>query len=96
MPKGGYEVINLSAEANIYWREFEKGYVYVNPSLKDSPNINLPVPCVQLTHENIDSPPQSLPVTQKINIPSHHGVIVMKASTLSLSITTPRNVRFSD
>ena len=92
-PSGNYKITS-SAEANIYWREFEKGYVYVNPSLKDAVNINLPVPCVQLTHENLDSNPKSLPVIQKINIPSHHGVIVMKASALSIPLSTPQNVRF--
>lgn len=87
---GTYQVKKIGG-VNVYFREFEKGYIYVNPTLKDAPSVPLPMPCVQITHETINRDPSSLPTTEKIAIPSHHGVIVVKV--LEKTLSPPSNVR---
>ncbi|MGH7584317.1 MAG: putative glycoside hydrolase, partial [Gemmatimonadales bacterium] len=49
---GPYAVANIGG-TNVYGREFEYGYVYVNPTPDDVSTITLPQPCRQRTHENL-------------------------------------------
>ncbi len=49
---GPYAVRTIGS-AKVYWREFEKGYVYVNPSAFDAPSVSLPQASKRLTHDNL-------------------------------------------
>jgi len=62
---------------NVYWREFERGYVLVNPTADDVASIVLPQPCRQLTHDNLSAPPGD-PVTA-ISLGGHSGAILLKS-----------------
>jgi hypothetical protein len=70
--------------ANVYWREFEKGYVYVNPTPQDVASVPLPQPGRQLTHDNMSSPPESIPVVGSIALNSHNAAIVLKTAVTRL------------
>jgi len=69
--------VTATGPANVYWREFERGYVYVNPS---------PTTCLgdsaagvrQLTHDNLNSPRDSIPNVSAISLNSHHAAILLK------------------
>lgn len=74
---GIYQVMNIE-ETNIYIREFEKGYIMVNPTLKSVLSLPLPVICAQLTHENLNTDFSTLPGIAIIELPSHHGVVLLK------------------
>src|SRR5437879_29129 len=70
---------------NVYWREFEKGYVYVNPTPNNVASVTLPQacqatpnPCRQLTHDNLLSPPSSLPPVTAIPFGRHNAAIISK------------------
>jgi hypothetical protein len=66
--------------SNIYWREFEKGYVYVNPTT-GTVWVTLPTSCTscrQRTHQNLYTPASQLPVVTSIQLNAHHAAIVLK------------------
>lgn len=63
---------------NIYWREFEKGYVYVNPTGSDVSSINLPETCKQLTHNNFKNDSSTISDVSDINLKSHRATILLK------------------
>jgi hypothetical protein len=68
---------------NVYWREFEKGYVYVNPTPNNVASVTLPqacqaTPCRQLTHGNLLSPPSGLPAVTAIPLSGHSAAIILK------------------
>ena len=84
---GDYQVTAYSGK-NIYRREFEKGYVYVNPTTSDVTSIKLPEACKQLTHSNLKSNPQLLPDTTSINLKSHRAAILYKKNYSSSSAAT--------
>ena len=63
---------------NIYWREFDKGYVFVNPTTSDVSSIRLPETCKQFTHSNINTAPEALPDITSINLKSHRAAILYK------------------
>jgi hypothetical protein len=68
---------------NVYWREFEKGYVYVNPTANEVASVTLPqacqaTPCRQLTHDNLLSPPSGLPAVTAIPLSGHSAAIILK------------------
>ena len=65
---------------NIYWREFEKGYVYVNPTLYDVSNIVLPETCKQLNHDNFQDDPETILDINTIDLLSHRGTILLKST----------------
>src|SRR5260221_101917 len=74
-----------SGPINVYWREFEKGYVYVNPTPSNVASVTLPQacqatpnPCRQLTHDNLLSPPRDLPAVTAIPLSSHNAAIILK------------------
>lgn len=81
---------------NVYWREFEKGFVYVNPTNKDIYNIILPVSCVLLDHNIIykeSAPKKSI---KSFDLPAHHGLIFIKNDQNPQNgefIGAPKNVR---
>jgi hypothetical protein len=76
---GKYKVTNYNG-TNIYWREFEKGYVYVNPTNTDVSSISLPETCKQLTHNNFRQDPDTLPNINTINLTAHRAAILLKAT----------------
>ena len=72
-----YMVSNNSGR-NIYWREFEKGYVFVNPTESDVSNISLSKPCKILNHENFKDNPDNLQTFNTISLKSHRAAILLK------------------
>ena len=69
------------AGTTIYYREFEQGYVLVNPTTTDIQSFQLPQSCVERTHNNLTTDASKLSVISTIAIPSHHGVICQKLLT---------------
>jgi hypothetical protein len=76
--------MTANGPANIYWREFEKGYVYVNPTPQDVASVPLLRPGRQLTHDNIGSPPESIPIVGLIALNSHNAAILLKTAVTRL------------
>jgi len=70
--------VTANGLANVYWREFEKGYVYVNPTPNDVASVPLLQPARQLTHDNMNSPPESIPIVGAIALNSHNAAILLK------------------
>lgn len=68
-----YAVATIGA-TNIYWREFERGYVLVNPTASDVASITLPQPCRALSHENL-SPTDAV---NAIALGAHNAAILLK------------------
>src|SRR5262249_52335374 len=73
------------SQVNIYGREFEKGYIYVNPvgCTDNSCNVAavpLPQPSRQLTHGNLNTPPGSIPVVNAISLSSHNAAFLLKTT----------------
>ncbi len=79
MAVGTYSVTTVGS-ANIYWREFEKGYVYVNPTTTDAASVTLPQASRQLTHSNLNSAPDSIASVNSIALPSHNAAILLKTA----------------
>jgi hypothetical protein len=80
-PNSNYNVTTAetaNGPANVYWREFERGYVYVNPTLNDMDSVTLPQASRQLTHDNLNSPRDSIPSASAISLKSHHAAILLK------------------
>ena len=65
--------------ANVYWREFAKGYVFVNPTERDAMGIPIPGPSRQLSHDNFKNDHKMLKPINRIDLPAHHGTILLKA-----------------
>lgn len=92
---GAYRVTVVGGR-NIYWREFERGYVYVNSAdlpcvaLDDEgfciygdvapAQLTLPQACTEITHENLGAPPATLPRITSIRVAPHHAVFLRKAA----------------
>jgi len=76
---GPYERLDVGDD-HVYWRPFERGYVYVNPTTSDVSSIQLPQRCKQLSHENINADPGALDDVERIDLKSHHGTILVKSS----------------
>jgi hypothetical protein len=74
---GSYKVSTYGG-INIYWREFEKGYIYVNPTAYNVAGIALPQTCKQLTHDNLRTPVSEVAKTAAINLAAHRGTILAK------------------
>jgi hypothetical protein len=71
----------------VFSREFEKGYVYVNPIGCTAPDtscnvasVPLPQPSRQLTHGNLNTPPGSIPVVNAISLDSHNAAFLLKTT----------------
>ena len=83
-----YEISNIGGR-NIYWREFENGYVYVNPTPYDVTSISLPEPCKQITHSNFKSDIDNLPTTSSFVLRSHRAAFFYKSNYQSSSPPSP-------
>jgi len=86
---GSYAVTTIGG-VNIYSREFEKGYVYVNPTVNVA-SVALPQASRQLTHDNLLSVLSSIPIVNSITLNGHNAAILLK-STPTPSDTTPPSV----
>ena len=75
---GPYTVATVGS-ANVYMREFQLGYVYVNPTAYDAPAFNLPQSGRQLTHDNITAAIDTIPIVTSIALPSHNATIVLRS-----------------
>ena len=75
---GSYQVTNY-AGSNIYWRKFEKGYVYINPTKNYASNISLPETCKWLNHNNFKNNPATIPDVNTINLDAHRGTILLNS-----------------
>jgi len=78
---GTYKVSTING-VNIYWREFEKGYVYVNPTATNVASVTLPEASRQVTHDNLSSALSSLPVVTTIPLNGHYAAFLMKVSAI--------------
>ena len=86
---GPYRVTTI-ASVNVYWREFERGYVYVNPTPNDVASVTLPQASRQLTRDNLISLPDAIPSVNSIALNSHNAAILQKAEAAPLvSAGTP-------
>jgi hypothetical protein len=87
---GPYSVTTI-AGVNIYWREFEKGYVYVNPT-PNVASVALPQASQQLTHANLLSAISSIPIVSSISLPGHNAAFLVKAVATPVVDTTAPSV----
>ena len=75
--------------ASVYMREFEKGWVLVNPTdgytnASDARNVTLPGPGRVRTHANLHEAAATLPIVHSIELlPAHRGLFVLKAAGVS-------------
>jgi len=76
---GPYTVTTIGS-VNVYRREFEKGYVYVNPTATDVPSVTLPQALQQLNRANLLSPLSSIPSVTSIALGSHNAAILLKTA----------------
>jgi chitodextrinase len=74
-----YAVRNLGT-VNVYWREFEKGYVYVNPTDREATSVTLPQPGRRLTRANMNTAPDSIPSVSAIALKRHQAAFVLKVA----------------
>jgi chitodextrinase len=77
---GPYAVTTVGS-VNVYWREFEKGYVYVNPSRNHVASVTLPQASRLLTRANMSSAPDSIPSVSAFALNAHHAAILLKVET---------------
>lgn len=81
-----YEVFQHDGH-NVFMREFEKGYVYVNPTrLPESDAaataFSLPQPGKQITHDNLAQDPKTLADKTALVVTAHRAAIVYKSAAL--------------
>ena len=76
---GAYRVTSIGG-VNVYWREFEKGYVYVNPTATDVAAVAPPQPVRQLTRELLGEVLDVLPIVTTIPLKGHHAAFLLKTT----------------
>jgi hypothetical protein len=76
---GAYRVTNVGG-VNVYWREFERGYVYVNPTASDVASIALPQASRLLTRATLASLIDALPIVTAIPLNGHNAAFVLKTT----------------
>jgi chitodextrinase len=95
---GPYTVTAIGG-VNIYSREFEKGYVYVNPTASNVATVTLPQASQQLTHGNLLSLLDSIPIVNSISLNGHNAAVLLKTVTVPvvdfIAPTTPTGVSAS-
>jgi hypothetical protein len=75
---GPYEV-TARDRGNVYRREFDKGYVYVNPTDQDVAGVELGSLCRRVTPANLKQDSSTLPTTGELDLKAHHAAILLKA-----------------
>jgi chitodextrinase len=93
---GAYRVSAIGG-VNVYWREFERGYVYVNPTASDVAAVTLPQASRLLTRATLASVIDALPLVTAIPLPGHHASFVLKTTatpaTDTLAPTVPSGLK---
>jgi len=87
-PVGNYTVAAVGG-VNVYRREFEKGYVYVNPTATDAASVSLPQLAKLLNHDNLATPLSNLPDVGNFALGAHAAVIAVKSSLPAADSTPP-------
>lgn len=77
---GNYKISKYGS-SNIYWREFTKGYIYVNPSQYTVSSIQLSETCKQLTHTNLKNDPSKISNVSRIDLKGHHAAVLLKSES---------------
>ena len=72
-----FKVINIDGN-NIYFREFKRGYVFVNPTLNNVSNIPLLQMCKELTHDNFEDDLSTIPDIDILSLASNRGTMLLK------------------
>jgi chitodextrinase len=85
---GSYTVASIGG-VNVYSREFQKGYVLVNPTANNVASVALPQPVQQLTHDNLLSALSSIPIVTAIPLNAHNAAILLKTSAAPVDTTAP-------
>jgi len=67
---------------NVYRREFEYGYVYVNPIANGANNIVIAQPVKQLSHDNLLADWSTLTSVSSISLAQHHGTVLVKSAVV--------------
>ncbi len=75
-PVGGYAIAPRGA-ANVYWREYERGYVAVNPTPEDAGPFAFPQPVRPINHDNVLWQAWIAPV-EAVWLNAHTAAIVLK------------------
>lgn len=81
---GPYAVRTVSG-VNVYFREFERGSVYVNPTATDVASVSLPRASRRLTRNNLLSAPSSIASVNAIALPGHQAAILLNATASASS-----------
>ncbi len=81
-PVGTYTITNVGG-VNVYWREFQRGYVAVNPTATDVAAFSLPQPVQRITHDNLYSAFSTLPSVSAISLNGHNAAILWKTGATS-------------
>lgn len=93
-PISTYQILNQGG-TNIYWRAFDTGYVFVNPTTSSVTSINLSSlgieNVVQRTHENLTTDKGLLPYATTLDLDGHRGAILIKASVPDTGIFDKRS-----
>ena len=79
---GAYTVSTIGG-VNVYSREFENGYVYVNPTANNVASVTLPQSSRQLTHDNLLSTPSSIPSVTTISLDGHTAAVLLKVPAVA-------------
>ena len=88
---GKYNITNYNGN-DIYWREFQNGYVYVNPNVNDVTSITLPENCKQLTHSNFLKNQATLPSINTISLEGHRAAFLLKEFGGNMALYPPMNI----
>lgn len=81
-PMGSYQVSPTSG-VNIYWREYERGYVAVNPTASDVSWFSFPQSVRPITHDNLLNQ-DSIGAVSGVALQGHSAAIVLKTSATDI------------
>jgi len=73
----------------IHSREFENGYVYVNPNGSGITGLALPQACKRLSHATILDDPNTLPSVTSIDLDAHRAAILLTTTPRTTGTTRP-------
>jgi hypothetical protein len=90
--EAAYKITKVNG-VNVYSREFDYGYVFVNPTGSDVARLDLPGPCKLVQHANLDTPPSQMQTISSLPLPAHRSVFVYKVSSLPATVGPPVNLR---
>jgi hypothetical protein len=67
-------------QGHVFIREFDRGWVVVNPSPQEA--LGVPVPQGEarlIDHDNLEHP-QAAPLLSQFDLPAHRGAVLLKAA----------------